>query len=108
VIELEKKMGSSFFFLAQQFAANCKKSRMYYCQQQKTKKKSVDLGFSKVGLLSFSLTSLNKAKSALCFTAYPPPKAEQQLLDVVFLLSTDSFTAVEFYQVFVLKSCNRV
>jgi hypothetical protein len=75
VIELEKKMGSSFFFLARQFAANCEKSRMYYCQTAKDEKKSVDLGFSKVGLLSFSLTSLNKAKSALCLTAYPPPTA---------------------------------
>jgi hypothetical protein len=99
-----KRWGSSFFSLAQQFAANCKKSRMY-CQTAKDEKKSVDLGFSKVGLLSFSQTSLNKAKSALCL---PHTHPKQQLLDVVFLLSTDSFTAVEFYQVFVLKSCNRV
>jgi hypothetical protein len=78
VVELEKKDGIFLlFFWHNSFAANCKKSRMNVVPNSKRQKKRVWIWVSpKWVLLSFSLTSLNKAaKSALCFAAYPPKAA---------------------------------
>jgi hypothetical protein len=55
VVELEKKDGIFLLF----------SSKMGTAKQQKTEKKSVDLGFSKVGLLSFSLNFFEQS-SKIC------------------------------------------
>jgi len=56
----------------------------------------VDLGFSKVGLLTFYLSNFFEQSKNLhsVFLPHTHHPKQQQLLDVVFLLSTDSFTVL--------------
>jgi hypothetical protein len=66
----------------------------------------VDLGFSKVGLLSFfSLNFFEQSKNlrTLFFTTYPPPKAAAALGCGLSTLYRLFHCAVEFYQVFCVE-----